>query len=440
MCSARPKALHRLGGYPLLYHVYRAAAALEPQAIYIVYGYAGEQLRAEVALPPQVHWVLQEQQQGTGHAAAVALDRITAGPVLILNGDVPLLQTATLHRLVSAQPQDGLSILSTRLDTPYGYGRILRDAQGRVQGAVEQADATPEQLGTSEGYAGAMVADAEPLRGWLGRVDNHNRQNEYYLVDVIALAIADHREVCVASVEHTEAGGVNTLADLATLERLLQRRQATALLEAGVTLMDPDRFDLRGELHTGSDVIIDINTLFEGEVHIGNNVHIGAGCIIRDSVLGDGTRVLPNSYIAGAQIGQHCKLGPFCRIRPGTQLHANVRIGNFVELKRADIGAATNINHLSYIGDAKVGTDANLGCGTVTCNYDGRDKHRTVIEDRVHIGSHVQLVAPIHVGSNATVAAGSTLTEDVEAGTLAIARSRQQTIRGWHRPGSGGKA
>ena len=439
MCSARPKVLHRLGGYPLLYHVHRAAAALEPQAIYIVYGYAGQQLRAEVELPPQVHWVLQEQQQGTGHAATVALEQIGAGPVLILNGDVPLLQTATLHRLADAQPQQGLSILSTRLDNPYGYGRILRDAEGRVQGVVEQADATPEQLRTNEVNAGAMVADADQLRGWLGQVHKRNRQNEYYLVDVIALAIADHREVCVASVEHTEAAGVNTLADLATLERLLQRRQATALLEAGVTLMDPERFDLRGELHTGSDVIIDINTLFEGKVSIGNDVHIGAGCIIRDSVLGDGTRVLPNSYIAGAQIGQHCQLGPFCRIRPGTQLHAHVSIGNFVELKQADIGAATNINHLSYIGDAKVGTDANLGCGTVTCNYDGRDKHRTVIEDRVHIGSHVQLVAPIRVGSNATVAAGSTLTEDVEAGTLAIARSRQQTVPGWRRPGSGGK-
>lgn len=423
----------------MLCYAASAAAALNPQSLYIVYG--DEAVRALPGLPPGTRWVCQEQRQGTGHATLLALKDVPqTHQVLIINGDVPLLTTDTLSQLLNVQPRGGVAVLTARLADPTAYGRILRDTAGKLTAIIEQADATPEQLAIDEVNAGALVADAADLHNWLSNVGRDNRQGEYYLGDCIECALAAGREVCTLSADADEVRGVNTRAELATMERTLQRRRAAGLMNAGLTLMDPERFDLRGNLRFGKDVVIDVNVILEGEVRLGKGVHVGAGCVIRDSDIGDGTKVLPYSLIEDTVTGSDCSLGPYCRIRPGTHLQADVRVGNFVELKQAAIGTGTRISHLSYVGDAEVGADANLGCGTVTCNYDGASKHRSVIEDQVHVGSHVQLVAPIRVGRGATVAAGSTLTEDVEPGTLAIARSRQQTVRGWRRPGSGGKA
>lgn len=440
MRSEHPKVLLPLGGRPLLYYAAGTAAALNPQSLYIVYG--DEAVRELPGLPPGTRWVYQEQRQGTGHATLLALKDIPqTHQVLIINGDAPLLTAGTLGQLLSIHPRGGVAVLTACLANPTGYGRILRDTAGKLTAIIEHADATPEQLAINEVNAGVLVANAADLRNWLSDVGCDNRQGEYYLGDCIARALAADRELCTLNAaDADEVRGINTRAELADLERILQRRRATELMNAGLSLMDPERFDLRGNLRFGKDVVIDVNVILEGEVRLGNGVHVGAGCVIRDSDIGDGTRVLPYSLIEDAITGNDCSLGPYCRIRPGTRLEANVRIGNFVELKQAEIGAGTRISHLSYVGDAEVGADANLGCGTVTCNYDGASKHRSVIEDRVHVGSHVQLVAPIRVGRDATVAAGSTLTEDVEPGTLAVARSRQQTVRGWRRPGSGGKA
>ena len=437
MRSRVPKVLHTLAGCPLLEHVCRAAGALAHRELYVVYGNGGEAVRERMA-GIQARWVLQERRLGTGDAVACALAHIPeADRVLVLCGDVPLLRPATLERLLSESAEDGLGLLAALPEDPSGYGRILRDAAGRPLRIVEERDAEPEQRAIREVYGGVLVAPAAALTRWLrAMASGDNAQGERYLTDAVAAAVAEARPIAVVFAEDAwELAGVNDRIQLARLERRYQRRQANELMAAGVTLADPDRFDLRGRLNAGCDVTIDVNAVLEGEVRIGDGVSIGANCVIRDSVIGANTVLLPNCYVEQAAVGARCRLGPFCRIRPETQLGDETQIGNFVEIKKASIGSRTRINHLSYVGDATVGTDVNVGCGTVTCNYDGARKHRTVIEDGVFIGSDTQLIAPVRVGRDATVAAGTTVTHDVEPEVLAIGRARQRIVRGWKRPG-----
>lgn len=417
MHSALPKVLQPLAGRPLLAHVLAAARALDPDEIRVVHGHGADAVRA--AFPdPALRWVLQREQLGTGHAVMQAMPGIPpAHTALILCGDVPLIRAETLRTLVAAAA-DGLALLTVDLDDPSGYGRIVRDAAGRVSRIVEHRDANDAQRAIREINTGIMAMPAGRLDGWLKRLDNANSQNEYYLTDVIALAVADGAPVNAVKVaDEPEVAGVNDRRQLARLERVLQRALADALLERGVTIVDPTRFDLRGTLTCGRDVTIDVNCVFEGEVALGDNVTIGPNCVIRDSVIGDG-----------------CAVGPFARIRPGTVLDAGAKVGNFVEVKNTRLAAGAKVPHLSYVGDAEVGTGANVGAGTITCNYDGANKHRTVIGAGAFIGSNTALVAPVTVGAGATIGAGSVITKDAPAGELTVARGKQVTIDGWKRP------
>jgi bifunctional UDP-N-acetylglucosamine pyrophosphorylase/glucosamine-1-phosphate N-acetyltransferase len=418
----------------MLAHVIDTARHLEPAAIHVVYGHGGEQVKGALA-DPVINWVEQAEQLGTGHAVEQAMPMVKDGStVLILYGDVPLITAETLHDLLQ-RAVSGLGLLTVELADPTGYGRIVRNGEGRVMAIVEQKDASAEQLQIREGNTGIMACSAERLRGWLKKLDNSNAQGEFYLTDVIALAVQEGVEVVAERVaDEDEVAGVNDRSQLAQLERRYQRRCADALMREGATLLDPSRFDLRGSASVGRDVVIDVGVVFEGEVVLGDRVRIGANCVLRDVRIGDDVAIEPMSLIEQAEIGNKCVIGPFARIRPGTRLAEKARVGNFVEVKNSVIGSASKINHLSYIGDTSMGSDVNIGAGTITCNYDGANKHRTEIGDRVFIGSDSQLVAPVTVGDDATIGAGSTITRDAPQGELTLSRSGQKSIKGWKRP------
>ena len=435
MRSALPKVLHPLGGRPLLQHVIGTAQRLEPRTIHVVYGHGGEQVRDALA-HEQVEWVEQAEQLGTGHALAQALPGIPDDDtVLVLYGDVPLIGLDTLKALGGQARQGGLAVLTAELDDPTGYGRMLRDAEGRLTGIVEQKDASEAERAIREVNTGFLACNAGLLRGWLGQLSNDNAQGEYYLTDVVAMAARDGVPVESCSAAHEyEILGVNDRVQLAALERTFQRQQAEALMRAGTTLADPARFDLRGRIEAGRDCFIDVNVVIEGEVVLGEGVRIGPNCVLRNLRIGDGVEVLADCVMEDAAIGAGSRIGPFARIRPDTELAERVHVGNFVEIKKARVAEGSKINHLSYIGDTRMGAGVNVGAGTITCNYDGANKHLTEIGDGVFIGSDTQLVAPVKVGDGATIGAGSTITRDVPPGELTLSRAPQQTRKGWQRP------
>jgi bifunctional UDP-N-acetylglucosamine pyrophosphorylase/glucosamine-1-phosphate N-acetyltransferase len=435
MKSRLPKVLQPLAGRPLLAHVIATARRLSPQRILVVHGHGGEQVRAAFPAEP-VSWVRQERQLGTGHAVQQAAPHLAdEHTVLVLYGDVPLLGAESLERLVQIGAAGGLGLLTMVLEDPAGYGRIVRDASGRVARSVEQKDATPEELAIPECNTGVMAVPARRLKGWLAQLRNDNAQGEYYLTDVIGLAVSQGVTVTPVSLaDPIEALGVNDKAQLAQLESVCRRRAVQALMTAGVTVVDPARIDVRGSVTHGQDVFVDINVVFEGRVQLGSRVRIGPGCVIRDSEVGDDTELFPFCVLDGAVIGAAARIGPFSRVRPTTELGPGVHIGNFVEVKNSTLGPDSKANHLSYVGDAQVGARVNVGAGTIVANYDGVNKHRTIIHDDAHTGSNSVLVAPITVGEGATIAAGSTVVHAVPAGKLTIARARQSTIQSWQRP------
>lgn len=436
MRSAVPKVLHELAGRSLLGHALTAAEALTPDKVCVVYGHGGDQLRAAFSDRADIHWREQMPQLGTGHAVMQARDSLAGGgSVLILYGDVPLIRPQTLAPLLQDAAAGALALLTAELDNPMGYGRIVRNGSGEVVAIVEEKDADAEIKKIREINTGIMAMPAAALDGWLSRIDNKNAQAEYYLTDIIGLAVADGvtiRSRKVAKIH--EVKGINTRRQLAELERIVQRESAEYWMDQGVTLGDPARFDIRGEVRIGRDVFIDVDVILEGKVEIGDNVRIGPFCHIKDCRIGDGVEIHSHCHLEGAQIDAGCSVGPFARLRPDTVMHAGVRVGNFVEVKKSVIGAHSKANHLSYIGDAEVGRDVNIGAGTITCNYDGANKHKTVIEDGAFIGSDTQLVAPVRVGKDATVGAGSTITKDTPAGGLTLSRVKQQHVAGWKRP------
>ncbi len=435
MRSALPKVLQPLAGRPLLAHVIDTARSLRPAAIHVVYGHGGERVREALA-KEQVEWTLQAQQLGTGHAVLQAVPKIPDDHrVLVLYGDVPLLGRVTLERLVSAGGGGEVALLTMTPADPTGYGRIVRDTKGRVERIVEQKDASAQERTIRECNTGVMAAPSRLLKQWLGGLRAANSQGEYYLTDVVEMAVKAGVSVApVACEDPIEASGVNDKVQLAALEAVCRQRAARELMLAGVTIADPARVDVRGAIQHGKDVFIDVNVVLEGSVRLGDRVHIGPGCVIRDAQIGDDTQVYPHCVIEGAVIGPGCNIGPFARFRPACNLAAGVHIGNFVEVKNSTMADGSKANHLSYVGDAQVGARVNIGAGTIIANYDGANKHRTVIEDDAHTGSNSVLVAPITVGAGATVAAGSTVANQVPAGKLTIARARQTTIENWVRP------
>ncbi len=435
MRSALPKVLHPLGGAPLLQHVIATAQTLNADAIHVVYGHGGEQVRAALADMP-VQWVEQTQQLGTGHAVAQALPAIADGQtVLVLYGDVPLIEADTLQTLAAPAMGGDFGLLTAFLDDPFGYGRILRDDTGQVIGIVEQKDASEEQRCINEINTGFLAANAGQLRQWVAQLDTGNAQGEYYLTDIIALAHRDGVPIHTSQPKTLfETLGVNDRVQLAALERHYQFQRAETLMRAGVTVRDPSRLDVRGTLSMGRDGLVDVNVVFEGQVEIGERVSIGPNTLIRNARIGDDVTIFANCVIEDAEIGSASRIGPFARLRPETRLSDHVHVGNFVEIKKSDVAAGSKINHLSYIGDSSIGGRVNIGAGTITCNYDGANKHRTIIGDDVFIGSDTQLVAPVSVGDGATIGAGSTITRDAPAGELTLSRSKQQTRTGWKRP------
>ncbi|WP_321883690.1 bifunctional UDP-N-acetylglucosamine diphosphorylase/glucosamine-1-phosphate N-acetyltransferase GlmU [Paraburkholderia bannensis] len=435
MHSALPKVLHPLAGQSLLSHVIDTARSLAPSRLVVVIGHGGDAVRAAVGAP-DVQFAVQEQQLGTGHALAQALPLLDPNvPTLVLYGDVPLTRASTLKRLTDAAGANAYGILTVTLDNPTGYGRIVRGATGSVIRIVEQKDASDDERLIDEINTGIVVTPTAPLAGWLAALGNDNAQGEYYLTDVVEAAIkAGHPVVTAQPDEEWETLGVNSKQQLAELERVYQRNAADALLVAGVTLADPARFDLRGSISCGRDVFIDVNCVFEGNVTLGDNVCIGPNCVIRDAEIGAGTRVDAYTHIESAKVGANAVLGPYARLRPGAQLADEVHVGNFVEVKNANIGVGSKANHLSYVGDADVGAGVNIGAGTITCNYDGANKHRTVIEDQVFVGSDTQLVAPVRVGRGVTIAAGTTVWKDVPEGTLVLNEKTQIEKTGYVRP------
>ena len=434
MRSERPKVLHTLAGEPLLTHVLDTARALSPTRICVVVGHGAKEVEA-MAAAPDITFAVQSPQLGTGHAVQQALPRLApGGATLVLYGDVPLLRAETLARVLAA-PANAVVVLTARLERPQGYGRIVRDRRGGVSSIVEEKDATPRQRALREVNTGILRLPTARLAAWLAQLGNDNAQHEYYLTDLVQLARRDRLKiVAVEADDASEILGANSRRDLAQLERLLQWRRASALMEAGVTLRDPMRIDIRGELQCDADVVIDVGCVFEGRVAIGAGVSVGPHCVLRDVTIGAGSRVEAFSHLDGARIGADARIGPYARLRPGTDLADDVHIGNFVEVKASTLGAGAKANHLSYVGDATVGARVNLGAGTITCNYDGANKHRTVIEDDVHIGSDVQLVAPVTVAQGATVGAGTTVWKDTPAGGLVLNAKTQEHRPGWRRP------
>jgi len=435
MKSALPKVLHKIADKPLLAHVLDIARRLGAASIHVVYGHGGESVKNALA-NYNVNWVLQDQQLGTGHAVDQAIPGIEDNQtVLILYGDVPLIEQSTLVRLIDAAKEQALGLLTARLDDPTGYGRIIRNASGNVIRIVEQKDASDAEKKITEINTGMLALNSTQLKGWLKKLENNNAQGEYYLTDVIGMAAAD--DVVINTVHPAalkEIEGVNNKQQLAQLEREYQMDQARKLMEQGVTLRDPARFDLRGELEAGRDVTIDVNVIIEGKVKLGDGVTIASNNVIKDSTIGNNVSVEPNCVIESAFIADNCVIGPFARVRPDTNLAKGAKIGNFVEIKKSTIGENSKVNHLSYIGDTTMGKDVNIGAGTITCNYDGANKHQTVIGDNAFIGSDTQLIAPVEIGEGATIGAGSTISHDAPKGELTLSRSPQKTRQGWKRP------
>jgi len=433
MHSDKPKVLHTLAGKPLVQHVLDCASVLKPQQICVVHGYGGEAVPKAMQQYP-AKFVVQEPQLGTGHAVRQAMPHLSdEANTLVLYGDVPLIQHSTLHQM--QQAGDGLVLLTVNLPNPTGYGRIVRDAQGDVLSIIEEKDATPEQREIQEVNTGILLAPTKMLRGWLAKLQNNNSQGEYYLTDVVSMAVQQGIAVHTVQPAHEwEIHGINSKAQLAVLERIWQLVEASRLLVQGVTLADASRIDVRGKLSCGRDVEIDVGCIFEGDVNLGNNVRVGAYSVIRNSSIAAGTNIAPYSHIDSSEVGANCHIGPYARLRPGTRLHDEVHIGNFVEIKNSEIAANSKANHLSYIGDSTVGSRVNIGAGTITCNYDGANKHRTIIEDDVFIGSDTQLVAPVTVGRGATIAAGTTVWKNAPAGELTMNDKTQSTKPGWKRP------
>ncbi len=433
MYSEKPKVLHALAGKPLVQHVLDCATALHPQQICVVYGHGGEAVPQAMS-QYSAGFVIQEPQLGTGHAVQQAMPQLSDDSnTLVLYGDVPLIQHATLHQMLQAG--EGLVLLTVNLDNPTGYGRIMRNDQGDVLSIVEEKDAAPEQREINEVNTGILLAPTKSLRGWLAKLQNNNAQGEYYLTDIIGMAVQQGVAIHTVHPAHEwEIHGINSKSQLAVLERTWQQVEADRLLAHGVTLADPARIDVRGKLSCGRDVEIDVGCIFEGQVSLGNNVSVGAYSVIRNAIIADGTEVEPYSHIEASNVGANCHIGPYARLRPGSQLHDDAHVGNFVEIKNSEIGKGSKANHLSYIGDSTVGSRVNIGAGTITCNYDGANKHRTIIEDDAFIGSDTQLVAPVRVGKGATIGAGSTITRDTPEGELTLSRSKQMTITGWKRP------
>ena len=435
MGSDLPKVLQPLAGRPLLAHVVATARALQPDAIYVVHGHGAEQVRA--AIPGgDVRWSLQAEQKGTGHAVAQAMPGVPDGhTVLVLYGDVPLIRAETLADLAKRAGPASIALLSARPVDPAGYGRVVRDAAGRVVRIVEEKDANQMERAIGEINTGVLAAPATRLRAWLGALRADNAQGEYYLTDCIGAAVRDGCAVeAVVAETAAEVLGVNDKRELAAAEAANRERRATELMRAGVTLVDPARLDVRGEVACGRDVVIDVNVILEGKVRLGDRVKIGPNNFLRDCEIGDDTEIVANCYLDGLVAGARCSIGPFTRVRRGAKLADEVHIGNFVELKNSEIGAGSKANHLSYVGDTTVGSKVNVGAGTVTCNYDGANKHRTTIGDRAFIGSGTMLVAPVSVGEDSTIGAGSTITKPAPAGKLTVERSRQVTVENWKRP------
>ena len=434
MHSNLPKVLHPVAGKALVEHVIAAARSLSPETVCLVYGHGGDAVRTTIAAP-DLRWVLQEPQLGTGHAVMQAIPQLSAAETtLVLYGDVPLIQAETLKKLVHAA-RGALAILSVELANPTGYGRIVHNAAGEVVRIVEQKDATLEERSIREVNTGIIALPTARLAEWLGRLSNDNAQQEYYLTDIVGMAVADGVPIRTTQPQgEWEVLGVNSKVQLAELERVAQRQTAERLMEQGVRLADPARIDVRGELRCGRDVFIDVNCVFEGQVLLEEAVEIGPCCVLKNASIGAGSRLAAFSHIEDAIVGPDGVIGPFARLRPGTELAAGVHVGNFVELKNTKVAAQSKANHLAYIGDAIIGSRVNIGAGTITCNYDGANKFKTIIEDDAFIGSDTQLVAPVTVGRGATLGAGTTLTKDAPPDTLTISRARQVSISGWKRP------
>jgi bifunctional UDP-N-acetylglucosamine pyrophosphorylase / glucosamine-1-phosphate N-acetyltransferase len=435
MFSNRPKVLHALAGKPLLQHVLDTADQLGADRICVVYGHGGAAVPTSFA-DAKIAWAKQEPQMGTGHAVMQALTHIAPeGITLILYGDVPLVRVDTLRPLVAAAKSGSLALLTVELPDPTGYGRVIRQADGKVSRIVEQRDAGDDELGIREVNSGIMAVPSGRLEGWLQGLENRNAQQEYYLTDLIAMATRDGAAVQAFQPAFAwECAGVNSNAQLAELERVVQLNQAADLMAQGVTLTDPARIEVRGGLQCARDVSIDIDCIFEGSVSLGPDVRVGAHCILRNVSIGAGTAILPFTYIEDTAIGENCRIGPYTRIRPGTKLDDEVHLGNFVEVKNSEIGKRSKANHLTYLGDTTVGKSVNIGAGTITCNYDGANKYRTVIEDGAFIGSDTQLVAPVTVGRGSTIGAGATITRDTPPDQLTLSRAKQVSIPGWQKP------
>ncbi len=434
MYSDLPKVLHKVAGKPMVKHVIDTAKQLSADQIYLIYGHGADLLKARLADEP-VNWVFQAEQLGTGHAMQQAAPFFKDDEnILMLYGDAPLITKETLEKLIAAKPENGIALLTVNLENPTGYGRIIRE-NGSVVAIVEQKDANPEQLKITEVNTGVMVSDGASFKKWLARLDNNNAQGEYYMTDVIGLANQDGFQVAAVTADDImEVEGANNRLQLNALERYYQRKQAKTLLLAGVSLADPERFDLRGELVHGKDCEIDINVIIEGKVVLGNNVKIGAGAVLKNVTLHDNVEIKPYSVLEDSVIGEAADVGPFARLRPGAELAAKAHVGNFVEIKKAVIGEGSKVGHLTYIGDAEVGANVNVGAGVITCNYDGANKFKTIIGDDVFVGSDSQLVAPVTIEKGATIGAGSTITKNVAENELVITRVPQRHIQGWQRP------
>ena len=435
MKSALPKVLQPLAGHPLLAHVLDAVSSLQPALIHVVYGHGAAQVRQAVRAP-NLRWVLQAEQLGTGHAVQQAMPGIPADHlVLVLYGDVPLICPDTLRALLKLAGPKSIGLLTAQFVDASGYGRVIRNAKGQVLRIVEQRDATARELKIREGNTGVLALHGRLLKRWLARLKNSNAQREYYLTDIIAMAVKDEIKVAaLVAPTIAEVLGVNDKLQLAELEAEYRRLRARELMHAGVTVIDPARLDVRGAVSCGRDVVLDINVLLEGPVQLGDGVRVGANCVLSQVRVAAGTIIKPNCVIERAEIGAACEIGPFSRIRPETTLHDRVHIGNFVEVKKSELGTGAKANHLSYLGDATIGAGVNVGAGTITCNYDGANKWRTEIGDQAFIGSGTMLVAPVKIGAGATIGAGSTISKDAPAGQLTLERSTQRTVEHWQRP------
>ena len=440
MKSSLPKVLHPIAGKPLLSHVLDTAKSInekdgEADRTHVIVGHGADKILASLS-DPELSFTEQTEQLGTGHAVQQVADKLREDAItLILYGDVPLIEVETLRKLLALVDDENMGLLTIELEDPTGYGRIIKDAQGSVARIVEQKDATPEQLAINEINTGILAAPASKLKEWLPKLSNSNAQGEYYLTDIIAMAVNDQMEVAVAHPAcEEEVQGVNNRVQLATLERWYQAQQAEHLMLEGATVIDPARLDVRGKVSVGKDVFLDINVILEGDVELADGVVVGANCIIKNAKIGANTQIYANSIVEDTEIGESVNVGPFARLRPGTKLSDRSKVGNFVETKKTIVGEGSKINHLSYVGDAVLGTNVNVGAGTITCNYDGVNKFKTEIGDDVFVGSNTSLVAPVKVGNKATVGAGSTVTKDIEQKQLAVARSKQRNIDGWQRP------